>query len=74
MKVSTLLLAVVSPLVASASSNFLGGVGGIISSKQEVISQDLSVPGSNPLYFCADPADNLLTIDNVELAPNPPEA
>ena len=57
-----------------ASANLLGGVGGFISPQQEVINQDLSVPGSNPLYFCADPADNLLTIDNVELAPNPPEA
>ena len=72
MKASTILLAIVSPMVASA--NLLGGVGGFISPQQEVINQDLSVPGSNPLYFCADPADNLLTIDNVELAPNPPEA
>ncbi|KAK7728176.1 Phosphatidylglycerol/phosphatidylinositol transfer protein [Botryosphaeria dothidea] len=70
MKVSTLLLAIASPLVASASSNLLGG----LLSQQEVIVQDLKVPGSNPLYFCEDPANNLLTIDDVDLAPNPPEA
>lgn len=71
MKVSTLLLAIASPLLASASSNMLGG---FMSSQQEVISQDLKVPGSNPLYFCDDPANNLLTIDDVDLSPNPPEA
>lgn len=70
MKVSTLLLAIAGPLAVSARSNLLGG----LMSSQEVISQDLKVPGSNPLYFCEDPANNLLTIDDVDLAPNPPEA
>ncbi|KAL1648389.1 Phosphatidylglycerol/phosphatidylinositol transfer protein [Diplodia intermedia] len=67
MKLSTLLLAVASPLVVSAS---LGGFLG----QQEVINQDLSVPGDNPLFFCDDPADNILTIKSADLDPNPPEA
>ncbi|KAB2580454.1 Phosphatidylglycerol/phosphatidylinositol transfer protein [Lasiodiplodia hormozganensis] len=70
MKLSTLLLAVASPLVVSASSNVLGSFLG----QQEVISQDLKVPGENPLYFCEDPASNILTIDTADLDPNPPEA
>jgi hypothetical protein len=32
------------------------------------------VPGDNPLLFCADPDDYLLTISKVDLAPNPPAA
>lgn len=34
--------------------------------------QDLKVPGVNPLVFCDDPAKNLLRIERVDLAPNPP--
>ncbi|EFQ99924.1 phosphatidylglycerol/phosphatidylinositol transfer protein [Nannizzia gypsea CBS 118893] len=34
--------------------------------------QDLKVPGVNPLEFCDDPANNLLTIERVDLSPNPP--
>lgn len=33
---------------------------------------DLSVPGNNPLNFCADPTDYILEIDHVDLSPNPP--
>ena len=33
---------------------------------------DLSVPGANPLMFCADPASYLLQITTVDLSPNPP--
>lgn len=33
---------------------------------------DLKVPGVNPLMYCADPAENLLTIEKVDLSPNPP--
>jgi len=32
----------------------------------------LSVPGKNPLRFCADPTPYLLTITSVDLDPNPP--
>ncbi|KAK2759502.1 Phosphatidylglycerol/phosphatidylinositol transfer protein [Arachnomyces sp. PD_36] len=30
------------------------------------------VPGNNPLLFCNDPKDDILTIENVDLSPNPP--
>jgi len=38
------------------------------------INDDFTVPGDNPLNFCSDPADDILTIENVDLSPNPPEA
>ncbi|KAL9106277.1 MAG: hypothetical protein Q9227_008676 [Pyrenula ochraceoflavens] len=34
----------------------------------------LKVPGENPLYFCADPKDNILQIKYADLTPNPPKA
>lgn len=34
----------------------------------------LSVPGENPLLFCADPKDNILEIKKADLNPNPPKA
>ncbi|KAF2489337.1 hypothetical protein BU16DRAFT_531660 [Lophium mytilinum] len=37
------------------------------------INEDFAVPGDNPLFFCSDPADDILTIENVDLSPNPPE-
>jgi hypothetical protein len=30
------------------------------------------VPGDNPLTFCSDPVDDILTIERVDLDPNPP--
>jgi len=41
---------------------------------QKTLTDDkaISVPGENPLTFCADPKDYILTIDNVDLDPNPP--
>merc|ERR1711977_813750 len=38
------------------------------------LDDPLNVPGENPLVFCEDPAKNILTIDKVDLDPNPPEA
>ncbi|KAL9595611.1 MAG: hypothetical protein Q9219_006348 [cf. Caloplaca sp. 3 TL-2023] len=38
-----------------------------------LIDDSLSVPGDNPLEFCSDPSNFILTIDNVDLDPNPPE-
>ncbi|PSN69338.1 phosphatidylglycerol/phosphatidylinositol transfer protein precursor [Corynespora cassiicola Philippines] len=40
---------------------------------QVTINEDYKVPGDNPLYFCEDPANNILTIEKVDLSPNPPE-
>lgn len=45
---------------------------GFASKSQAIVSLDLSVPGRNPLNFCADPSNYILTITNVDLSPNPP--
>jgi len=66
---SAFTLFTLSTAVASASLPLFGG--------QEVISgedSDLSVPGNNPLNFCQATADDILTIDHVNLKPNPPAA
>jgi hypothetical protein len=52
-----------------ATSSILPGYA---SRSQAIVSPDLSVPGKNPLNFCADPSDYILTITNVDLSPNPP--
>ncbi|PGH27968.1 hypothetical protein AJ80_00222 [Polytolypa hystricis UAMH7299] len=34
---------------------------------------DFPVPGENPLTFCSSPEADILTIEHVDLSPNPPE-
>lgn len=67
MKLITIFLPVVlSTLVASKSSSFFGG-------EQRVLDDDQSVPGDNPLQYCqAATTKDILTIDYVNLKPNPP--
>lgn len=62
------LLACVAPLTVSGRSIALFG------SSQAPIQADLSktVPGDNPLEFCNDPAGDIIEIESVDLAPNPP--
>lgn len=36
------------------------------------VSGAVSVPGENPLTFCDDPGKDILTIERVDLTPNPP--
>jgi hypothetical protein len=38
------------------------------------VDGSLSVPGDNPLQHCADPKDDILTIETVDIDPNPPKA
>lgn len=33
-------------------------------------SEDLNVPGDNPLKYCQDPEDYILSIDKADLTPN----
>jgi len=47
---------------------------GFLSSSEDVAPMDFEVPGENPLVHCSDPADDILTIDSVDLSPNPPQA
>ncbi|KAL8997570.1 MAG: hypothetical protein Q9169_003188 [Polycauliona sp. 2 TL-2023] len=59
-------LLLLSTLVAS-KSYFFGH------QQQPLVDDSLSVPGDNPLNFCADPSKYILTIDHVDLDPNPPQ-
>ncbi len=55
-----------SSLVASKSSSFWGG--------EQRVLDDVSVPGDNPLNYCQlDTSKDILTIQHVNLTPNPPE-
>lgn len=52
-------------LAASKSLSFFGN-------NQNVLDNDLEVPGDNPLEFCQKTDDYSLTINKVDLTPNPP--
>jgi len=68
MKLTSLLLSVVLTATVSARSSWING-------NQISVKDDLpEVPGENPLFFCSDPATDILEIDSVDLSPNPPEA
>lgn len=62
-----------------AAALYLAGASALVNPlRRSVTSLDDSyeVPGDNPLLFCQDPsAENyILTIDSVDLDPNPPAA
>lgn len=65
------LSAAVLTLAASASARNVFRPEG-----QSLVKRDeFDVPGENPLKFCEpDRGEDLITIDEVILAPNPPEA
>lgn len=72
MKLTSLLVFLLYGATASAKFGFGISLGG-----QDPVSStddDLSVPGQNPLFFCSDPENDILTIEKVDLDPNPPEA
>ena len=54
-------------LATSASASLFG-------SSPDIAPFDdaLKVPGDNPLQHCQDPKDDLLTLESVDLDPNPP--
>ncbi|KAI4263320.1 MAG: hypothetical protein L6R42_001533 [Xanthoria sp. 1 TBL-2021] len=66
MKLTFCVPLLLSTLVASKSFHFGN-------QQQPLVDDSPPVPGDNPLSFCADPSDYILTIDNVDLDPNPPE-
>ena len=66
MKLSTALVSVF--LANFATASFFGVAA------QVPLDDQLSVPGDNPLFFCSKPDEDLLTIEKVDLTPNPPEA
>ncbi len=63
MRLSTTLL----PLALSsfATASIFGG-------QQKVLDAELAVPGENPLEYCAKTDAYTLSIDKVDLIPNPP--
>ena len=61
----TLLTLSFASLATSSSLSFFR-------SEQQVLDEDLKVPGDNPLTFCAKSDEFILTINNVDLDPNPP--
>lgn len=63
MQLTTLVLVALGTVSATATP--WGG-------SQVVVQEQYKVPGENPLYFCGDPADDLLKIKKVDLSPNPP--
>lgn len=72
MKLSTV-LAVLCATEASAASLLQKFTGG---SSQVVLHEgpDLKVPGESPLQYCGPTDDHILTIEKVDLLPNPPKA
>ncbi|KAJ9620439.1 Phosphatidylglycerol/phosphatidylinositol transfer protein [Taxawa tesnikishii (nom. ined.)] len=44
------------------------------SSEQKTLEEPVPVPGDNPLLYCAKPDKDILTIEKVDLTPNPPAA
>jgi hypothetical protein len=66
MQITTFMLAALSAVSVSASPSWMGG-------DQVTIKEEYKVPGDNPLYFCGDPADDILKIEKADLDPNPPK-
>jgi hypothetical protein len=67
MQLTTVVLAALSAVSVSASpSSWITG-------DQVTIKEEYKVPGDNPLYFCGDPADDILKIEKADLDPNPPK-
>ncbi|KAI9821255.1 MAG: Phosphatidylglycerol/phosphatidylinositol transfer protein [Pycnora praestabilis] len=64
--ISALAPLLLSSLVASKSISFFG-------SDQQVLGDDLTVPGTSPLMFCSKTDDFILAIEYINLTPNPPE-
>ncbi|KAJ5243220.1 MD-2-related lipid-recognition [Penicillium citrinum] len=69
LSVATLLLA--SPLVSAAS--FPSFFDPTQATLKAGTTEDFPVEGNNPLDYCENPAGNVLTIDSVDLDPNPPK-
>ncbi|KAF2235646.1 putative phosphatidylglycerol/phosphatidylinositol transfer protein [Viridothelium virens] len=67
MKFATAFFALLS-FTSAARASWLDGGNQVTVTDDE----DLSVPGDNPLLFCSKADDDILTIKQVDLDPNPP--
>lgn len=64
--------ALVAFSAAVAHAGFGLNLGG---SNQVTVNEDLKIPGNSPLELCPKAHDkDVLTIENVDLMPNPPKA
>jgi len=61
-------------LASAVTARSTGWLGSTADKQVAITDDDLSVPGENPLKFCADPKDYILDLESVNLTPNPPEA
>ncbi|KAK5011700.1 ML domain-containing protein [Cryomyces antarcticus] len=70
MKITTVLapLLLTSAVAASRLVNIVAGT------QQVALEDNLAVPGNSPLFFCSKADKDILTIEHVDLTPNPPEA
>ena len=67
MKLLTLLTSTLLATAVSARSSLFGS-----SPDVAPFDEALKVPGDNPLQHCQDPKDDILTLESVDLDPNPP--
>lgn len=67
MKLATVIPLLISSFAASKSLSLFG-------SDQQILDSELAVPGENPLEYCQKGDNYTLTINNVDLSPNPPSA
>ena len=71
MRLSTLPLLLVSSSLVSAGNFFQQqaiGIHDIVGGK----TVGKAVPGESPLFFCGDTSNDIVTIETVDLLPNPP--
>lgn len=62
-------------LIALTASVAHAGFGDYFAGSQVIINEDLKIPGDSPLELCPKAHDvDILTIEKVDLAPNPPQA
>lgn len=64
------LLTALAPLLLTAHAASLSRFG----NDQISLTEDLSIPGENPLVYCESPDSYTLDIKSVDLSPNPPAA
>lgn len=68
MRLSAVLVALAAGVAQAGFGDYLGG-------SQVAINENLKVPGDSPLELCPKAHDlDILTIEKVDLAPNPPQA
>ncbi|KAL4987237.1 Phosphatidylglycerol/phosphatidylinositol transfer protein [Aspergillus falconensis] len=64
---ATALLCLAPLAVTATPASFFGY-------NQDIIAEGAPVKGNNPLEYCSEPSGDLLEIQSVDLAPNPPKA